>query len=82
MKTCREIVAFLDRYLAGDLPPSEREVFERHTRGCPPCLEYLESYRTTVALATDAGEADGCPAMPEELVRAILEARHRGAEPA
>lgn len=78
--TCRELVEFLGDYLDGELAAEVRERFEQHVSDCPPCVRYLESYRTTVTLARRAfddpppGEAS---AAPEELIRAILAARDR-----
>lgn len=79
MMTCRELSDFLDAYLDGELDSSVREVFECHLAACPPCIHYLDSYRETIDLCRDsfAGESlEGPP--PEELVRAILEAKRRG----
>jgi len=52
--TCRELVAFLDDYVAGELAPERRAVFERHLAGCLDCRRYLQSYRATVELGRAA----------------------------
>ncbi|MEQ8787483.1 MAG: zf-HC2 domain-containing protein [Pirellulaceae bacterium] len=78
---CREFVDFLVDYLDGQLPPEQLEVFKKHLELCPPCLEYLESYKTTIELGRLAcckHEEDAPPQMPEGLVRAILKARQTG----
>jgi anti-sigma factor (TIGR02949 family) len=75
MSTCRETLEFLRAYVDGDLPDDERTVFERHLEACPPCVNYLDSYRATIALAREACEVDDVPRPPDELVRAILDAR-------
>ena len=75
MKTCRETMEFLRAYVDGDLPDGERAIFERHLESCPPCVNYLDSYRATIALARDACGSDEVPRPPDELVRAILDAR-------
>lgn len=77
---CRKFVEFLDHFLADEVPPVQREVFERHLRLCPPCGIYLESYRLTVTLARECRGGQAGPdlgEMPEELVRAILDALER-----
>ena len=76
--TCREFVDFLMAYLDEELPASQREVFEGHIHLCPPCGDYLGTYREAVAMGKQVcRDCDG-PApedAPEELVRAILSAR-------
>lgn len=74
--TCRELNDFLVDYFAGDLRPDERSRFEGHLAGCPDCIAYLRSYAETMRLAKEAYADDPVPAaVPERLVRAILEAR-------
>ena len=76
--TCREMVEFLMGFTNGELPPAQARVFEEHLDLCPPCLDYLESYKTTVQLGRDACMApDGPPPdeAPAELIEAILAAR-------
>ncbi|MCK6457958.1 MAG: zf-HC2 domain-containing protein [Phycisphaerae bacterium] len=79
--TCREVFEFLADYTAGELPTAQREVFERHLSLCPPCVAYVESYRTTIQAGRKAFDdpefAPNAP-IPEELVRAILASRSRG----
>ncbi len=71
---CRECTEFLHDYLAGDLPDSQRRVFEGHLELCPPCVSYLESYRKTLELGALVAEEPAEP-LPEALIRAILAAR-------
>lgn len=78
MITCREFVEFLMDYLDGELPAGQRGVFDRHLELCAPCVAYLQSYLETVHLESRALDADRDPLpedVPEQLVRAILEAR-------
>ena len=79
--TCRELVDFLSAYLDRELPQEERARFDAHLAGCPECVRYLTSYEATIALARGAAEHPDDPvpaAVPDELVRAILESRRRG----
>jgi anti-sigma factor RsiW len=76
--TCRECVEFLMDYLEQTLAAEVRATFERHLAACPNCVRYLESYKTTTSVCkkvfqAPAGEA--APAVPEELIQAILAAR-------
>lgn len=80
--TCQQLADFLGDYFEGQLPADQRREFERHLAVCPPCIHYLESYKTTVALAKlahDCAEAGAHapppPDVPEDLIRAILASR-------
>ena len=76
--TCRELAEFLADYLASELGPDERAIFERHLADCPDCAAYLRSYAATVRLVKEAYGDDPIPAdVPDGLVRAIVEARKR-----
>jgi anti-sigma factor RsiW len=80
--TCREFADFLMAYEDGELPADERARFDAHLAECPDCVTYLKSYRSAVALGQKAfadEDAAAADEAPEELVRAILAARRRGA---
>lgn len=55
---CRQIFAMLSRYLDLDLPAETCAQVEAHIQDCPPCIEFLESMKHTIALCRDypAGE--------------------------
>jgi anti-sigma factor RsiW len=71
---CRDCAEFLAEYVAGELPPDELEVFERHLKACRNCEEYMHQYRLTIA-AGKVACADMPQDIPEALVQAILAAR-------
>ena len=77
--TCRELIDFLADYLDGQLPAAQRSAFESHLGECPHCANYLDSYRKTIALAGQAfaDDAPAAGAVPDELVRAVIEARKK-----
>jgi anti-sigma factor RsiW len=77
--TCRELIDFLGDYLDGQLPAEQRGAFELHLGQCPHCATYLDSYRKTIALAGEAFEEDAPAelAAPDEIVRAVIEARKK-----
>jgi predicted anti-sigma-YlaC factor YlaD len=75
--TCRELIDFLDDYLAGTQPDDVRQVFEGHLAICLHCREYLRTYRDTVSLVKAACSEPDTPLpadAPPELVEAILAA--------
>ena len=78
MITCREFDIFILAYLDGELSASQRSVFEWHLRLCSECRDYLAAYRRTVEIgqmALQNPEASLPESVPEELIKAILEAR-------
>ena len=82
---CRDADAFLLDYVEGNLPRDKVRLFERHLMLCPDCQRYLDAYRKSVELgrhAFDEPDADAASAMPDDLVKAILEARDAAAGPA
>ncbi len=67
---CREIFAALSAYLDGELRVRDCRELEQHLQGCPPCLAYLESLKTTVEACGEYQVAD-IP-KPSPRVRAAL----------
>jgi anti-sigma factor RsiW len=76
--TCREFADFLLSYVEGTLEPAEQDRFDTHLAVCPDCVRYLAQYRDTVRSSRTAF-VDDFAAMPESLVRAILESRKTAA---
>jgi anti-sigma factor RsiW len=79
--TCRDFIALLDDYLAGQLPPHSSASFDAHLRCCVDCRNYLDSYRKTVELGKQAFEStdEDIPpgTVPESMIRAALIAASR-----
>lgn len=75
--TCQEVLDFLSDYVEGRLRPGEHARLEEHLAVCPPCIDYLLSFQATLAACRSLRGSDlgQLPAMPEELVQAILESR-------
>lgn len=78
--TCRELLDFLYLYLADELPEDRRVEFDRHLSVCDPCRAYIRQYEETIRLgkAAFADPASPIADTPDDLVRAILEARRKG----
>jgi anti-sigma factor RsiW len=82
--TCQELADFIADYLDGELPPAEVQAFDRHLARCGNCARYLEAYRQSVAMGRQAFVEPGASLpsdVPEQLVDAILRARHAGRDP-
>lgn len=81
--TCKEFTEFLADYLSGEMSLERRAVFDDHLARCPMCVLYLNSYRATVQMGRAvfaSGARDVPDEVPEDLVRAVVEARRRGQE--
>ncbi len=71
--TCRELVEFLDDYLAGGLGEAERSAFNAHLTACPSCVAFMKTYQASIRLGRAAMTGPDLPNdLPGELVRAIL----------
>jgi anti-sigma factor RsiW len=76
--TCRELTAFIDGFLDGELPADQQQAFEQHLSLCVTCARYLDSYRISIALGKGAFDDRKAPIpddVPAELVDGILRAR-------
>lgn len=73
-ENCRGVFALLSEYLDAELPAESCEEIEAHLAGCPPCIEFLESLKRTIALCRgcEPGEPAGplSPSAREELRKA------------
>ncbi len=43
--TCRKCVDLLIDYLEGAMDPATQRLLEDHLSACPPCLNFLSTYR-------------------------------------
>ncbi|MEM1046714.1 MAG: zf-HC2 domain-containing protein [Pseudomonadota bacterium] len=78
MITCEAFEDFIVAYLEDDLPPRQKFLFELHLKVCRECREYLRAYRASIDLTRDAltdPEETLPETVPDDLVRAVLEAR-------
>ena len=81
--TCKEMLDFLGEYYEDGLPEAQRREFDRHLAICPSCVNYVETYKSTILLSRDAlcGPDDKLPDdVPEPLIAAILAARKKDAQ--
>jgi len=63
MFTCKESVELLMSFLDGELAPDEEQKLEEHLQACPPCVDFLRTYRATPSLCRRALSRQ----MPQEL---------------
>ena len=75
---CRQIAELLGDYFDGTLPRHTVELLEWHIDGCAPCVAFINTYRTTIAVTRKLPEA----AMPLELKKRLVQVlrAQRGAD--
>jgi anti-sigma factor RsiW len=69
--TCKELIDFLDEYVAGELAQDRIEGFEWHLSRCPSCVAYVASYRETIRIAQHAMAVE-IEDVPADLLTVIL----------
>lgn len=71
--SCRGVVALLDDYLDGQLPPSQRTAVSAHLDACADCATYLRRARIILAAlsSTAAGEDRGTDTQLQRLRDAL-----------
>ena len=80
MITCKEFEDFILDFLDGNLTARQQTVFEWHMRICSECREYLAAYQRAMELGRAVLPSSDNPIpndVPEDLIKAILEARNR-----
>ena len=72
---CRECAEFLMDYIDGTLPGEQAAAFDEHLRLCPPCIDYLESYKRCIEMGKSCMECkEQIESPPEHFIEAILKA--------
>jgi anti-sigma factor RsiW len=69
--SCQQMVELVTEYLDGVMEPRRRARFEAHLAGCDGCSNYLEQFRTTVAVVGRIEVADVPESVMNELVSAF-----------
>ena len=75
---CQECAEFLMDYIDGTLPVEQAAAFEGHLQKCPPCIDYLESYKRCIEMGKSCIECkDEMEPPPEHFIEAILNAARK-----
>jgi len=54
MFNCKDSIDSLLPFLEGEMSPEDEEHLRAHLNGCPPCVEFVRSYRATSGLCRKA----------------------------
>ncbi len=69
MFSCKDSVSLLMNFLDGEMSADEESHLREHLSGCPPCVDFLKTYRATPTLCKRALARQ----MPEELSGKLTE---------
>ena len=53
MICCKECLDLLSDYLDGELDPQTSSSLEEHFQDCPPCIAFLNTFKTSTTLCRD-----------------------------
>ncbi|MCW5978303.1 MAG: zf-HC2 domain-containing protein [Bryobacteraceae bacterium] len=73
---CKDVFAMLSQYLDRELPDDICQHIDAHISGCPPCVQFVESLRKTIALCRGLPPEKG-PGPLKEAARDQLLASYR-----
>lgn len=68
---CSEVHKLLFDYAQGNLDAEKAKRLEKHISDCPPCLEFVESYKKTVTACREHGKAT--TELPPELKKKLCD---------
>lgn len=74
---CPPVEARLGESLDIEITPAELEELKVELQGCPPCLEFVESLKTTVKLCRDFGIDQAPTPLASETRSEMIEAYER-----
>jgi len=53
MICCKECLDLLSDYLDGDLDPKSSAALEEHFQDCPPCIAFLNTFKTSTHICRE-----------------------------
>lgn len=74
---CPPVEVRLGESLDIEITPAELEELKAELKGCPPCLEFVESLKTTVKLCRDFGIEQAPTPLASETRSEMIEAYER-----
>ena len=74
MICCKECLELLQGYLEGDLDPNTQKALKAHFDDCPPCILFLQTYKSTTKVCRDNLKATNIPEEVQVKLRDFLNA--------
>ncbi|QPJ61823.1 MAG: zf-HC2 domain-containing protein [Candidatus Nitronauta litoralis] len=72
MICCRECLELLNDYIDGSLDPEVKESLEEHLKDCPPCIAFLNTYKSTTEITSKTLSEIEIPAVVQEKLREFV----------
>ena len=79
--TCEETLDVLVDYCDGAMDSTTLVAFEAHFADCPPCLDFLRTYKTTIRVSARSFEGVELPDSVSTRLRSFLRERCHGKKP-
>lgn len=71
---CGRVFALLSEYLDAELAPATCEELEGHLRGCPECIQFVQSLKRSMQLCRQFGKCMPSPPMDAEAMASLRHA--------
>ena len=71
---CSRVFALLSEYLDRELAPATCEELEQHLRGCPECIQFVQSLKRSVQLCHQFGKCMANPPVDKEAMASLRQA--------
>lgn len=72
MVCCKECIELLREYLDGELDPKIATALEEHFQDCPPCIAFLNTYKSTTKLCRETFKQVEIPEMVQVKLQEFL----------
>ncbi len=72
MICCRECLELLNDYIDGSLDSGVKESLEEHFKDCPPCISFLNTYKSTTKVASKVLSEREIPEIVQEKLREFV----------
>lgn len=80
--TCEETIEVLVDYLDGTMDATTLASFEAHFADCPPCLDFLKTYKATIRVSQRCMEGEEeIPEPVSQRIREFLRVKCKGKKP-
>ncbi|HVO29704.1 MAG TPA: zf-HC2 domain-containing protein [bacterium] len=79
--TCEETIDVLVDYLDGSMDATTLAAFEAHFADCPPCLDFLKTYKATIRVSQACMQEEAIPEPVSQRIREFLRLKCQGKKP-
>ena len=73
MICCKECLELLHDYLAGELNPEINASLEEHLEDCPPCIAFVNTYKSTTQLCRTTLKSNEIPDIVKKRLKEFVD---------